>query len=198
MKISVAMATYNGEKYIQKQLDSILNQSHKVNEIILVDDKSTDNTREVIQKYIQQHPEMKFSFYVNEENLGYKKNFKKAMSYCRGEYIFLCDQDDIWMDDKVEKCVAYMNEKNIDLVVTDKQIIDENDNVTCSSVRKHSNKNYDNWNTYDDITKYNIFVTYAVGMSIIMKASFAKSLYHFQNTQVMINGYWRVLLQKEK
>ena len=77
MKISVAMATYNGEKYIQKQLDSILNQSHKVNEIILVDDKSTDNTREVIQKYIQQHPEMKFSFYVNEVNMGYKKNFKK-------------------------------------------------------------------------------------------------------------------------
>ena len=64
-------------------------------------------------------------------------------NWCKDQMVnilLFCDQDDIWMDDKVEKCVAYMNEKNIDLVVTDKQIIDENDNVTCSSVRKHSNK----------------------------------------------------------
>ena len=62
--------------------------------------------------------------------------FEKLVQRSDGEYIAFCDQDDIWMDDKVEKCVAYMNEKNIDLVVTDKQIIDENDNVTCSSVKK--------------------------------------------------------------
>ena len=143
MKISVAMATYNGEKYIQKQLDSILNQSHKVNEIILVDDKSTDNTREVIQKYIQQHPEMKFSFYVNEENLGYKKNFKKAMSYCRGEYIFLCDQDDIWLSNKVEEMIAIMDtHPNILSLASSFSFIDKDDKTfEVEKVKGLSNNN---------------------------------------------------------
>ena len=140
--------------------------------VILMFMAGLESDLDLFKKYITN-----FSYEVLpycEENLNYMGAFEKLVQRSDGEYIAFCDQDDIWMDDKVEKCVAYMNEKNIDLVVTDKQIIDENDNVTCSSVRKHSNKNYDNWNTYDDITKYNIFVTYAVGMSIIMKASFAK------------------------
>ena len=172
--ISLVMATYNGEKYLYEQLDSIRCQTMPPDEVIICDDCSKDSTVNMIQKYIDKYQLKHWNVYENEKNKGYSKNFSDALKLAKGDIIFLADQDDIWMDDKVEKCVAYMNEKNIDLVVTDKQIIDENDNVTCSSVRKHSNKNYDNWNTYDDITKYNIFVTYAVGMSIIMKASFAK------------------------
>ena len=104
-----------------------------------------------------------------------------------------------WMI-KLKSVSHILNEKNIDLVVTDKQIIDENDNVTCSSVRKHSNKNYDNWITYDDITKYNIFCYLCSRNEYYNeKLAFAKKVFTiFKNTQVMINGYWRVLLQKEK
>ena len=164
---------YPSEEYLIKQLISLNNQTYPNLKLYIFDDciKKRCNL-DLFEKYITN-----FSYEVLpycEENINYMGAFEKLVQRSDGEYIAFCDQDDIWMDDKVEKCVAYMNEKNIDLVVTDKQIIDENDNVTCSSVRKHSNKNYDNWNTYDDITKYNIFVTYAVGMSIIMKASFAK------------------------
>ena len=171
---SVVMATYNGEKYIIEQLKSLRDQTKLIDEVLIYDDGSQDKTADLIRKFIEKNKLDNWIFKVNEKNRGWRDNFMELLSAATKEIIFTCDQDDIWMDDKVEKCVAYMNEKNIDLVVTDKQIIDENDNVTCSSVRKHSNKNYDNWNTYDDITKYNIFVTYAVGMSIIMKASFAK------------------------
>ena len=173
-QVDILLSVYNpNEEYLIKQLISLNNQTYPNLKLYIFDDciKKRCNL-DLFEKYITN-----FSYEVLpycEENLNYMGAFEKLVQRSDGEYIAFCDQDDIWMDDKVEKCVAYMNEKNIDLVVTYKQIIDENDNVTCSSVRKHSNKNYDNWNTYDDITKYNIFVTYAVGMSIIMKASFAK------------------------
>ena len=84
--ISVAMTTFNGEKYIEKQIESILNQSLSVDEIIICDDGSTDNTIELMKKYNVQ-------IIQNKKNLGYKLNFKKAMEKCKGDYIFLCDQD---------------------------------------------------------------------------------------------------------
>ena len=105
--ISVAMATYNGEVYLRKQLDSILHQSLPVDEIIICDDQSSDGTVDIIQEYIKQYPHI--HLYQNEQNLGYKRNFKKALSLCSKEYIFLCDQDDIWDSDKVKEMVAIMN-----------------------------------------------------------------------------------------
>ena len=93
--ISVAMTTYNGEKYIRKQIESILNQSMKVDEIIVCDDGSTDKTVEILKEY-------PVTVYQNENNLGYRLNFKKAMSLCTHEYTFLCDQDDIWEKKKIK------------------------------------------------------------------------------------------------
>ncbi len=102
MKISVALCTFNGEKYIEKQLDSILNQSIKVNEIIVCDDQSTDTTILILEKYSLKHPGL-FKIHKNETNLRSNKNFEKAISLCTGDYIFLSDQDDLWREDKVEK-----------------------------------------------------------------------------------------------
>lgn len=94
--ISVAMTTYNGEKYLREQLDSIMNQSVKVDEIIVCDDGSSDKTLDILKDYPAKVT-------VNCSTLGFKKNFKKAISLCRGDYIILCDQDDIWEDNKVEE-----------------------------------------------------------------------------------------------
>ena len=92
--ISIAMATYNGAKYLQLQLDSIRNQSYKDIEIIICDDHSSDDTWEIIQKNATEDSRIKP--FRNEENLGFKKNFEKAIRLCQGEYIALSDQDDIW------------------------------------------------------------------------------------------------------
>lgn len=130
MMISVAMATYNGAQYITEQLDSICNQSCKVNEIIVVDDCSSDNTVEIIEKYIQSHPEYKIKFFKNESNLGYKKNFYKALSLCEGDIILLCDQDDIWMDNKVEVlCNVLKEHPNANVVSSAFVQIDGDGNV---------------------------------------------------------------------
>ena len=103
MKISIAMTTYNGEAYIEKQILSLLNQTRKADEIIICDDRSSDRTVELIEKIKQEHLLDNCRLVLNEENLGYRKNFKKAISMTTGDLIFLCDQDDVWESQKLER-----------------------------------------------------------------------------------------------
>lgn len=94
------MASYNGEKYIGEQLDSILSQGYRNIEIVIVDDGSTDNTASIIQEYQQRHPFIRFL--QNESNLGVSKTFVRAIIECRGQLVALADQDDIWMPQKLQ------------------------------------------------------------------------------------------------
>lgn len=93
-KISVAMTTYNGSKYIIKQLDSLKNQSRKIDELVICDDCSTDNTVELVNDYIKSNNLEGWNMYSNENNLGFINNFKQAIKKTTGDIIFLCDQDD--------------------------------------------------------------------------------------------------------
>ena len=92
--ISIAMTTYNGEKYLRNQLDSILNQSISDFELVICDDCSKDSTREILKDYANRDSRIKII--LNESNLGFKRNFEKALLNCSGDYIALSDQDDIW------------------------------------------------------------------------------------------------------
>lgn len=123
MKVSVAMCTFNGAKYIDEQLSSILNQNYVIDEIIIVDDCSTDNTVSMIKKYIYKNKNIKL--FNNLNNLGYKKNFKKALSLCTGDLIFFSDQDDVWKYNKVSKLVNFIKKYNYDVVFTNAKLIDE-------------------------------------------------------------------------
>ena len=100
--ISVAMASYNGENYIWEQLESIYCQTMNVDEIIIVDDCSKDRTVLIVNDFIKKYPDCNIQLVENKENLGYKKNFHKAISMCKGDVVFLCDQDDRWLKNKVE------------------------------------------------------------------------------------------------
>ncbi len=115
--ISVAMATYNGEKFIEEQLESILKQTYPVDEIIIRDDISTDNTAAVIQAFIKNKKiEDIVDFQINEKNLGYGSNFMSALRQTKGKYVFFCDQDDIWPEDRVE-CMMNALESTPDAVM---------------------------------------------------------------------------------
>ncbi len=107
-KISVALCTYNGERFLEQQLVSIKNQSLPVHELVIFDDGSTDRTFEIIEDF-QKTVDFNVKLHKNSTNLGSSKNFEQCVQACSGEIIFLCDQDDIWKADKVEKQVAYLD-----------------------------------------------------------------------------------------
>ena len=97
------MATYNGEKYVIEQLESIKNQSLKPDEVIISDDCSTDNTRSLISEYIKKHNLTNWSLIENHVNKGYKKNFIDSLKFVNGDIVFLSDQDDVWDKEKIRK-----------------------------------------------------------------------------------------------
>ena len=116
--ISVCIATYNGEKYIHEQIASILQQIGNDDEIVVSDDGSTDKTLDVVRSFDAQN----IHIYINKGDHGYTPNFENALRNAHGDYIFLSDQDDIWMPDKVEACMKYL--KVNDFVVSDALIVD--------------------------------------------------------------------------
>jgi glycosyltransferase involved in cell wall biosynthesis len=119
--VSIALCTYNGERFLREQLDSIINQSYSNIEIIAVDDCSSDKTVEILRDYAEKHPFIKV--FSNTENLGYIRNFEKAMRLCHGPLIALSDQDDIWSSEKIEKQVQAIG-NNI-LIYHDSEFIDQ-------------------------------------------------------------------------
>ena len=103
------MATYNGAKYLKEQIDSILNQTIQDFELVVCDDCSKDETFEILKEYASK--DQRIRIYENENNLGFKRNFEKAVALCKGEYIALSDQDDIWMPEHLELLLRAINNK---------------------------------------------------------------------------------------
>lgn len=118
--ISIAMTTYNGEKYIKEQLESILYQNIYIDEIIVCDDGSTDHTIDIIQSY----HDSRIVICKNKKRLGYIQNFYKAIGLTSGDYIFLSDQDDIWEANKIRTLMSVMKERFCQAVCSGCSIID--------------------------------------------------------------------------
>ncbi|MDF2859281.1 MAG: alpha-L-Rha alpha,3-L-rhamnosyltransferase [Neobacillus sp.] len=137
MMISVCLATYNGAPFIIRQLDSVIKQLSEQDQVIVVDDCSNDLTIDLIKETFGDRVEV----YVNDQNMGAIKNFEKAMSFAKGEFIFLCDQDDIWEDGKVEKVLKAFNEQNADLVVHDAYVVDGDLNIMNPSWNNYNGNN---------------------------------------------------------
>jgi glycosyltransferase involved in cell wall biosynthesis len=129
-KISVCIATYNGGKYIKEQLDSIFQQLPKDAEVVISDDSSTDNTLQVIDSYndkrILVHPNQKFRSPIF--------NFENALKHAKGDFIFLSDQDDIWLPGRLDKMMAFFDE--YDMVVSDCKVVNDNLDVISESYFK--------------------------------------------------------------
>lgn len=127
MRTSVALCTYNGQKYIEEQLHSIINQGRPVDEIVVCDDCSQDKTIEVVKGIANSYPQISWSIIEHTHNIGVTKNFEEAISHCSGDIIFLSDQDDIWLPNKVQTICSYFeNNPAISVVFTDAALIDGN------------------------------------------------------------------------
>ena len=115
--ISVCLASYNGEKYIADQINSIISQLTEDDELIISDDGSTDNTIQIINSFHDKRIHL-----FNNNSHCYTKNFENALTQAKGDYIFLSDQDDIWRDDKVEKSLELLQE--YDFIVSNARVVD--------------------------------------------------------------------------
>jgi len=124
-KVSIALCTYNGAKFLPEQLKSFLRQTHLPAELVVCDDCSTDATIEIIENFAQSAP-FPVSLHINKENLGSTKNFERAISLCTGDLVFLSDQDDIWFPHKLEKFTAeFERSKNVGMVFSDAELVGE-------------------------------------------------------------------------
>lgn len=130
---SICIATYNGEKYVEEQLRSILLQIQPEDEVIVSDDGSTDNTLKIIDSI----GDKRIRIYHSDAH-NYKDNFENALKQATGDIIFLSDQDDVWLPNKYEKCIEEL--KRVDLVCTDCIVTDEQLHPIVSSyfAQQHS------------------------------------------------------------
>lgn len=164
MKISVAMTTYNGEKYLDQQIQSILNQTLAPDEIIVCDDGSTDSTVTILKRYSDQK---KLIYYVNDRQLGLIDNFKKAVSLAKKtNCIALSDQDDEWLPDKLCKSAALM--ESIDnmlpgMVHTDLMLVDSNQILLNRSFRNELGQD-----KYQHNLQTLLFGNFVTGCTILM------------------------------
>ncbi len=121
--VSIALCTYNGANYLRQQLDSLVAQTYSNLEIVVVDDRSSDKTVALLREYTDRYINLTISVHVNEINLGYIRNFEKVISLCSGDYIALCDQDDIWDSEKVRIMMDNIGDNM--LIYHDSEFIDD-------------------------------------------------------------------------
>jgi glycosyltransferase involved in cell wall biosynthesis len=193
MKISIAMATYNGEKYLLEQLESFLIQEIKPDELIVCDDGSTDKTLEILNNFAEKAP-FDVKIYRNKTNLGYSKNFEKAILLCSGDLIFLSDQDDVWFKNKIKEVLH--NTK----LYPEKKIYIHDACITHSSLKPKGQSNYEKLILENKSTK-----DYTIGCLTAIKKEVVNILFPLPNTEkhdIWINkfGYFtntRIIILKK-
>ena len=134
MKVSVAMAVYNGEKYVRDQIVSILSQLRKDDELIISYDESSDNSLSILTEFAQSDKRVKI--YDNPYKPGVVKNFQNAVEHCLGDIIFLSDQDDVWLPNKVDKVLREFENPHVAVVIHDSKLTDSDLNVRFKSTFK--------------------------------------------------------------
>ena len=192
-KVSVVLCTYNGGVYLEKQLNSILEQTYGIDEIIIVDDCSTDSTREVLKDYQEKHKEIKLFF--NEKNLGSNSSFRYAISLANNDYMALCDQDDIWYANKIEKQMKaiidsgyHLDEKPL-VVFHDLCLIDQKDTVTNASFWK-----LHGFNPFDFNFKKLLIFNIVTGCTCIINKSMKEEMIKSDMKDVIMHDYLIALI----
>lgn len=186
-QIDILLATYNGEKYLKQQIDSILSQTYSNFRLIISDDCSTDGTRKILKEYKEK--DNRITVYFQEKNLGYVKNFEFLLKKVENEIYALSDQDDIWLPEKIEKCLANMNNNNSDLVFCDLIVIDEKEKQISESFWKE--KGFIRKIKKDKKYKGLQLNNYITGCTILSKRKFLKYILPLpSNLKYIIHDYW--------
>lgn len=187
-QIDILLATYNGEKYLKELLDSILNQTYKNIRLIISDDCSKDNTREILKEYSKK--DSRIVLYAQEHNLGYVKNFEFLLKKVESNLYMLSDQDDVWLPEKVEKSVQKLKAEDADLVFGDLEVVDKdlktiypsfNDFMLLSRKIEKYIKSY----------KLNYLYNCITGCTVLAKSKFIPKILPIPtNSKYFIHDHW--------
>lgn len=188
MKISLVMAVYNGERYLVEQLDSLRKQTKTIDEVIIVDDCSTDMSRDIINKYLHKYNLTNWKYILNSTTLGYKKNFRKGICIASGDIIFLCDQDDVWHLDKVEVMCGIMTDTKILTLASSFNFINANgDKFDIKQEKGKSNNNLLQIDVKSDITKIDLKVllktNFSQGCTMALKKQIKNEFLEYSNSK---------------
>lgn len=190
-KIDILMATYNGEKYIKEQIDSILNQTYSNFRLLICDDNSTDSTYSILQEY--EKKDSRIVVLKNEENLGYIRNFENLLKNVNSKYFMFSDQDDVWNQDKIELSYKFLKESESDLVFTDLEIVDESLNMISSSYNRKMGcfrKIIKCSNSYEMIYLYNVIT----GCTILSKSKYIEKILPLPQNKDLIHDHFMPLI----
>lgn len=144
MTCTVAVTTYNGEKYVREQLESILHQTRQPDEVVICDDCSTDSTAAIVRDFISANELKNWVFVENEKNVGWKENFKRVFDMASCELIFPCDQDDIWFENKLEIMSAFAEtHPEYELISSDYTVLSAEEKSLDAFILKHRNGKMD-------------------------------------------------------
>ena len=192
MKTSVALCTYNGEQYIEQQLLSIINQEEAVDEIVVSDDGSDDGTIAIVRRIAADHPQVSWTIIEHTHNAGVTKNFEEAISRCSGDIIFLSDQDDVWLPNKVSTICSYFeNYPTKSVVFTDAELIDgEGKQISLSTLLDAINFSpyLSLWNAGAEFEIFN-YHNRATGATMALRKSFFDKLPPFINNRDYLHDY---------
>lgn len=190
--LSVVLATFNGAKYVVKQIDSILNQSYPIVELIIVDDCSTDETVDIIKNYQQQFDNIVFK--QNEKNLGAIGSFQEAVKLAHGDYIAFSDQDDIWELNKLEKQMTMLKDNIVDreiptLLFHDLTVIDPQDNILSKSFWKQMKFSKAKF-CFEKL----LFGNVVTGCTCIINQKMKDSFLEVNINKIMMHDHWFTLI----
>ena len=190
-KIDILMATYNGERYLKEQIESILKQTYSNFRLIISDDCSTDSTRNILEEYHQK--DNRIEIYYQDKNLGYIKNFEFLLNKVENNFYMLADQDDIWISDKIEKSMKKLEQEKADLVFCDLMLINQNGEKIADSFWKE--KKFNKKIKKDKSKKGLRLNNYITGCTILSKKEFLKEILPIPpNTKYLIHDYWIAII----
>ncbi|UYQ93929.1 glycosyltransferase [Chitinophaga horti] len=194
LSASVGLCTYNAKRHLTKQLDSILQQTLPVTEIVVIDDVSTDGTQEILSAYNERYPGI-FRLIFNKENKGAKKNFEQLLQLCGGEVIFFSDHDDIWMPHKVAATLAHFEANPADQAVfSNGVLIDDNDQRIPGclwSVNRFTEESRRTAGTQFDLLRYLLrHERMVTGATLAVRKNFVPKLLPFKMMKRMWHDAW--------